>query len=144
MLNYNTGMKPFLTTLRAACILGVMATVLSAPPLFGQAAPAPQAPADVAGQWDTEFTTPAGPQPWDMYVVQNGTRLTGRMTSDSGEYPITGTQTGDQFQVTWQHADQGRMVVIVFKATAKGDTLEGTATLTGYGDGTFYASRTGR
>ena len=137
-----TAMKRYFATVCAALGAASVAALFLAAPVRAQA-PA-QAPADVAGQWETEFTTPAGPQPWDMYVVQNGTRLTGRMTSDSGEYPITGTQNGDQFQVTWQHADQGRMVVITFKATAKGDTLEGAATLTGYGEGTFTAQRTGR
>ena len=140
-------MKGYFATVCAALGAAAVAALFMAAPVRAQApAPTPpaQAPADVAGQWDVEFNTPAGPQPWDMYVIQKDTRLTGRMTSDSGEYPITGTQNGDQFEVTWQHADQGRMVQITFKATAKGDTLEGIATLTGYGEGAFSANRTGR
>ena len=122
-------------------MLGLIAALLSATPVLGQA---PQAPADVAGQWSVTYETPVGPQPWDMYVVQRDTRLSGRMTSDSGEFPITGTQDGKQFKVTWTHPDQGRMVEITFKGTAEGDLITGTATLSTYGEGTFTAERTGR
>ena len=36
---------------------------------------------DVAGEWDVTFTGPQGPAEYTMYVTQEGTRLTGRLTS---------------------------------------------------------------
>ncbi len=125
------------------CLAAVcaVAALVAAAPVFAQA---PQAPADVAGQWTVTFDTPGGPQEWDMYVVQKDARLSGRMTSDGGEFPITGTEDGKNFKVTWTHADQGRMVEITFKGTANGDTISGTATLSGLGEGALSAERIGR
>ena len=57
--------------------------------------------ADMAGEWEVTFTTPNGYQEFTMYVVQEGPRLSGRLTSDAGEFPLRGRVEGDEFEVVW-------------------------------------------
>lgn len=102
---------------------------------------------DIAGEWNVTFTGPQGPAEYTMYVSQEGTRLTGRMTSPSGEFPLRGTIEGekaDRFRITWALPDGGRMLEIVFVGTVEGDRLTGTARLGKAGEGPVNGERVGR
>jgi hypothetical protein len=102
------------------------------------------AQADVSGEWAVAFATPQGPAEFTMYVNQAGPRLTGRLTSDAGEFPLRGTVDGSQFTIVWSLPDQGRLVEVTFKGTVTGDHLAGTARLGTAGEGAMSAERTGR
>jgi hypothetical protein len=87
---------------------------------------------DLAGEWNVTFTGPQGPADYTMYIAQEGTRLTGRLTSPHGELPLEGTVEGekaDRFRIAWSLPDAGRVLDIVFVGTVEGDTLAGTARL---------------
>jgi hypothetical protein len=102
---------------------------------------------DIAGEWEVTFTGPQGPADYTMYVTQEGTRLTGRMTSPSGEFPLRGAIEGekaDRFRITWALPDNGRMLEIVFVGTVDGDRLTGTARLGKAGEGPVTGERVGR
>jgi hypothetical protein len=102
---------------------------------------------DIAGEWEVTFTGPQGPADYTMYVSQEGTRLTGRMTSPSGEFPLRGAIEGekaDRFRITWALPDNGRMLEIVFVGTVDGDRLTGTARLGKAGEGPVTGERVGR
>src|SRR4051794_12951209 len=75
---------------------------------------------DVAGEWTVTFTGPQGPAEYMMYVTQEGTRLTGRMTSPSGEFPLRGTTEDSRFRIVWSLPDSGRMLEITFVGTVQG------------------------
>src|SRR3954467_2282599 len=97
------------------------------------------AQADAAGEWTVSFATPSGPVEFTMYVNQQGTRLTGRLTSDAGEFPLRGTVDGDNVTITWSLPDAGRVLEITFTAKVQGDQMTGTAKLGDRGQGPMSA-----
>jgi hypothetical protein len=104
-----------------------------------------QSPADAAGEWAVSFTTPSGPNDdFTMYLSQTGTRLSGRLVSQSGEFPLTGTLDGNQFKIAWSFPEGGQMVDITFTGKIDGDHMTGTAKLGNLGEGQLEADRTGR
>src|SRR3954465_13181693 len=110
----------------------------------GARAAAGQAAADVAGEWAVSFSTPSGPAEFTMYVNQEGTRLTGRLTSEAGEFPLRGTVHGDSVTISWTLPDAGRLLAVTFSAKITGDELLGTAQLGDRGQGPLSGERVGR
>jgi len=102
------------------------------------------AQADAAGEWTVSFATPSGPAEFTMYVNQEGTRLTGRLTSDAGEFPLRGSVDGDNVTITWNLPDAGRLLAVTFTAKITGDEMSGTARLGDRGQGAFSGERVGR
>jgi hypothetical protein len=104
------------------------------------------AEADMAGGWSVEFALPwGGTAGYPMWVVQDGPRLTGRVTMPGvGEYPLKGSITDDRFRIVWQNNIDGEWADIVFAGTVKGDVLSGTAKIGKYNEGELYGRRTER
>jgi hypothetical protein len=102
------------------------------------------AQADAAGEWMVSFATPSGPAEFTMYVNQEGTRLTGRLTSDAGEFPLRGRVDGDSVTITWSLPDGGRLLAVTFTGKITGDEMSGTARLGDRGQGPFSGQRVGR
>ena len=117
------------------CVVALMCVPFGTAPVSAQA--------NVAGEWAVSFTTPMGLMEFAMAVSQNGTKLTGHMTSDVGEFPLKGTIDGDQVTIDWTLNDNGKMVEITFKGKVEGDKISGTAKLGTLGQGPFSADRTG-
>jgi hypothetical protein len=121
--------------LRAICSLLAAALLLPAMAL---------AQIDVAGEWNITFTGPQGPAEYTMYVTQEGTRLTGRMTSPSGEFPLRGAVEANGFRIVWSLPDNGRLLEITFVGTVQGEMLSGTARIANAGEGPVSGERVGR
>jgi hypothetical protein len=122
--------------MKRALSLLLLGVFLTAAPAF--------ADIDLAGEWNVTFTGPTGPADYTMFVVQEGTRLTGRMTSPHGEFPLRGTTEGDKFRIVWRLPDDGKELEIVFTGTVEGDTLTGMAQLGKAGQGPVTGERIGR
>jgi hypothetical protein len=116
----------------AACLAALL--LCSAVPVSAQA--------NVAGEWAVSFATPMGMMEFTMAVSQNGTKLTGHLTSDVGEFPLKGTVDGDQVTIDWTLNDNSKMVDITFKGKVEGDKMSGSARLGTLGQGPFSADRT--
>jgi hypothetical protein len=125
---------PTRTARLAASLLAVF--LVSIVPLSAQA--------DVAGEWAVTFQTPGGPEEFTMFVAQNGARLTGRLTSDVGEFPLTGAVDGNRVRIVWSLPEQGKLLEITFTGTIDGDSITGTAKLGDLGQGPMSAERTAR
>jgi hypothetical protein len=117
------------------CVVVVAAGALGAPQTLS-------AQAKVEGEWAVTFGTPMGVMEFSMAVSQNGTKLTGHLTSDVGEFPLKGTVDGDQVTIDWTLNDGGKMIDITFKGKLEGDKMSGTAKLGNIGTGAFSADRT--
>jgi hypothetical protein len=102
------------------------------------------AQADMSGEWAVSFTSPQGPQEFTMYVQQQGPRLSGRLTSEYGEFPLRGSVDGNTFTINWSMPDGGRELAITFNGTVDGDTMTGTAKLGNSGTGQLSGTRTGQ
>ena len=132
---------------RASLLVVALAAVAMFVPRLAPSASAQDAqaaPADMAGEWEVSFPSPAGPQEFTMYVMQQGPRLTGRLTSEYGEYPLRGTIDGAAFTITWTLPDGGRTVEVTFTGKVDGDSLSGTAKLGTRGSGPLSGRRTGQ
>jgi hypothetical protein len=122
--------------MKAVLTLAVMAGLLAVVPALTQT--------DIAGEWAVTFGTPQGPQEFTMYVVQEGPRLSGRLTSEYGEFPLRGSLDGSNFTITWSLPDGGRELEVTFSGKVDGDSLTGTAKLGTRGSGQLSGTRTGR
>jgi hypothetical protein len=123
---------------RTACLAAALLAVflVSIAPLSAQA--------DVAGEWAVTFQTPGGPEEFMMFVAQSGARLTGRLTSDVGEFPLTGAVDGNHVKIVWSLPERGKLLEITFTGTIDGDSITGTAKLGDLGQGPMSAERTAR
>jgi hypothetical protein len=122
--------------MKVVLTLAVMACLLAVVPALTQA--------DIAGEWEVTFGTPQGPQEFTMYVVQEGPRLSGRLTNEYGEFPLRGSLDGSNFTITWSLPDGGRVLEVTFSGKVDGDSLTGTAKLGTRGSGQLSGTRTGR
>jgi hypothetical protein len=109
------------------------------------AAPASAAAAEpsVAGLWRVEFVTPLGQVGVNMTINQSGTRLTGHVTDEYGEYEINGRIADMQVTVVWSVPEDGRMLEITMSGKIEGNVITGTAKLGDVGEGPLSARRTG-
>jgi hypothetical protein len=87
-------------------------------------APRPPGPsADVAARWEMSIKKKSGgAQTWTLKLEQNGEALTGVITSEGGDLPVSGTIKGRA--VTLSAKRYG--VTVEFPATVEGDTMTGT------------------
>ena len=100
-------------------------------------------PPSVAGLWRVEFVTPLGQVGVNMTINQSGTRLTGQVTDEYGEWAIDGRISGDQVTVVWSVPEDGKMLEITMKGKLEGNVITGTANLGDVGEGPLSARRTG-
>ena len=119
-------------TARLAAFLAL--TVMTASVLAQQSA---------AGLWRVEFVTPQGQVGVNMTINQSGTKLTGRVTDEYGEWPIEGKLTGSEVTVVWSVPEDGKMMEITMKGKLEGNLITGTAKLGDVGEGPLSARRTG-
>jgi hypothetical protein len=108
--------------------------------------PASAAAADMAGGWAVEFALPwGGHASYPMWVNQDGTKLTGRVTFPGvAEYQIKGTIKEDRFTVVWQTVVDGEFLDVTFAGRVSGDEISGTAKIGTYAERELYGRRTER
>ena len=98
--------------------------------------------AGVGGQWRVQFVVPSGTKAVNMNVIQKGTRLTGIVTDEYGEYPIDGRLDGDRVTIVWTIPDEGKLVDITMTGKLDGEVINGTAKIGDLGEGPLQARRT--
>ena len=101
-------------------------------------------PANVAGNWRVEFATPTGEIGVTMTINQNGSKLTGRVVNEDGEFELTGSVADDEVTVVWTVPEQGAPMQITMKGRIEGEYITGTARLGNVGEGSLEARRTSR
>jgi hypothetical protein len=97
----------------------------------------------VAGIWRVEFVSPQGQVGLNMTINQTGSKLTGRVTDEYGEWPIEGRITDSEVTVVWTVPEDGKLLEITMKGTLEGSVITGTAKLGEIGEGPLTARRTG-
>ena len=112
--------------------------LLSAAPIAQQ-----KEPANAAGLWRVEFVTPLGQVGVNMTINQSGTKLTGHVTDEYGEWAIDGRIVDGQVTVVWSVPEDGKLLEITMKGTLEGNVITGTAKLGDVGEGPLSARRTG-
>ena len=105
--------------------------------------PAAQQAKGPAGMWRVQFATPLGQQAVNMTINERSGRLSGQVTDEYGEWPITGEFAHGQVTVVWSVPEEGKMLKITMRGTLNGDEIRGTAQLGDVGEGALVARRTG-
>jgi hypothetical protein len=107
--------------------------------LSAQAAMA-QAP-NLTGNWKMDFVTDQGPMPAALTLKQEGTKVTGDITSDQGSLPVSGTFVDGKLELTASLDACGMSLIITLKAAFEKDVLKGDADFGGFGTATWTAAR---
>jgi hypothetical protein len=119
---------------RKSWLLAVLLLAVAAPLL---------AQKSVEGIWRVEFVSPQGQVALNMTINQTGSKLTGRVTDEYGEWPIEGRITDSEVTVVWTVPEDGKLLDITMKGTLKDNVITGTAKLGDIGEGPLTARRTG-
>jgi hypothetical protein len=90
------------------------------------------------------YSPPAGEVVFMMNIRQSGTRITGTMITEGGEFPITGAMDGKTFTMTFTRPSGGQMVKFVLKGTVEGEMATGTAQLNDDAPYPLQCERTGK
>jgi len=97
-----------------------------------------------AGMWRVQFATPLGQRAVNMTINQRGAKLSGQVTDEYGEYPITGEFANGRVTVVWHVSEEGgQLLEITMRGALNGDEIRGTAQLGDVGEGPLLARRTG-
>ena len=107
------------------------------------AAAQPAARQSPEGIWRVQFATPLGQRAVTMTINVSGTRLTGHVTDEYGEYAVEGRFADSQVTAVWSVAEEGKMLEITMRGRLDGDVINGTARLGDAGEGALQARRTG-
>lgn len=112
----------------------------------GDAAQAGDKPAgaavDVSGTWSVQITTDTVSASPTITLKQDGTKLTGSYVSEQyGEFPLTGTLTGDKIDLAFTMTIEGNALNVAFSGTATKDGLKGNVNYGDMAQGTFAATR---
>jgi hypothetical protein len=119
---------------RKSWLLAILLLALGAPVL---------AQKSVEGIWRVEFVSPQGQVGLNMTINQTGSKLTGRVTDEYGEWPIEGRIADSEVTVVWTVPEDGKLLEITMKGTLEGSVITGTAKLGDIGEGPLTARRTG-
>lgn len=96
---------------------------------------------DVSGAWAVTLEAPRGDVDFRMWIVQKGSRLTGYMLSEVGQFDMEGSITGNQIKFSWNFPDGGQMVAISCQGKVEGTFISGTAKVGNFGDRPMNAER---
>jgi hypothetical protein len=116
-------------------VLGLVLTVASV--LQAQSSKGP------AGLWRVQFAAPTGQRAVSMTINERGSRLSGQVTDEYGEYPLSGEFVDGHVTIRWSVSEEGKILDITMRGALDGDEIRGTIQLGDVGEGTLVARRTG-
>jgi hypothetical protein len=116
-------------------ILSIVAVLTCAPAALAQ-------DADVSGTWTATFVTNGQSYPAKMIIKEEGAKTTGTISSERGEFPITGAVKGQTVTFSFTMQGENGPITIAMNADVDGNTMKGTFDHGGGGGaGTWSATR---
>ena len=97
--------------------------------------------ADVAGDWNITVDTPNGPLDVTLTLAQDGDKLTGKVSSQMGDAPVTGTVKDNDLTFTMNMDANGANMTIVYKAKVDADKMTGSLDFAGQGEIKFSGTK---
>ena len=127
------------TSIRSLAMILILSTISPAFVLGTQdAKPA----ADLTGKWAFQVETSAGAGMPTITFKQDGEKITGHYSGQLGEADLSGTVKGQAVSFKFTAEVQGFAVESVYTGRIENkDSLKGTVSLVGLGEGTFTAKR---
>jgi hypothetical protein len=102
---------------------------------------AAQAKTDVTGKWAFNVETSAGAGAPTFTFKQDGEKLTGHYVGTFGEADLTGTVKGNDITFSFTVDAQGNTLKETYTGKIDKDTMKGTLSIEGLGEGTFSAKK---
>ena len=97
---------------------------------------------DITGKWVFQVQTSAGSGSPTIEFKQEGEKLSGHYTGQLGEADLKGTVKGKTIEFSFTSSVQGYTIESVYSGTLEAkDSMKGSVTLTGLGDGTFTGKK---
>lgn len=92
-----------------------------------------------AGNWEITLVTPQGPNTVTLSLAQQGSDLTGDLSSAMGTVPVTGTSNGDAVALTAKIEAMG--LELGLNGKVAGDAIDGTVKFGDFGEFPFSGKR---
>ena len=97
---------------------------------------------DVTGKWDVTFNTQQGALPGTMTIVKEGDKLTGTLSSQQGDVPISAEVKDKGVTIYASVQTNNGALQIVMTGTVDGDSMKGSVDFGGRGSADWTAART--
>ena len=102
---------------------------------------AAQAKTDVTGKWAFNVETSAGAGAPTFTFKQDGEKLSGHYVGTFGEADLAGTVKGNDITFSFTVDAQGTSLKETYTGKVDKDTMKGTLSIEGLGEGTFSAKK---
>ena len=97
--------------------------------------------ADVSGAWICTVDSPQGQLDVTVTLKQDGDKVSGTVSSQMGDAPLTGTVKGDDITFTMSLDAGGGPMNLTYKAKVDGDKIAGSIDLAGQGEIKFSGTK---
>jgi D-glucosaminate-6-phosphate ammonia-lyase len=97
--------------------------------------------AGVAGTWTLSVESPRGTRESGLVLAQKGEEITGTIKTQRGDMPVTGTLKGNAITFGYKMSMQGNEMDIQYSGTVEGDSMSGTVSFGGMGEGKFTGKK---
>jgi hypothetical protein len=136
-------MKSLIAIAASLLILGgCVTTQTSAPtPSAPAAKPAPPAGPNVSGTWTLTVESPMGANESTATFEQSAGTLSGKIASERGEAPLSGTINNSTVAFSININVQGQALKIDYTGEVTGDAMSGTVKFGDFGEGKWSGKR---
>ncbi len=97
--------------------------------------------ADISGAWTMNIDSPQGALEAVLTIKQDGDKITGTISSQMGEAPVTGTLKEDTVTFTMSMDAGGGPVTLVYTAKIADNKMDGSLDFGGQGEIKFTATK---
>ena len=95
----------------------------------------------LSGDWEISLNTPIGPAQSKASLKQEGENLSGKIKTQFGEFPISGTLKDADVTVRYTISADGNQLTVTLKGKVDGDTMKGSADYGSVGEGDWTAKK---
>jgi hypothetical protein len=96
---------------------------------------------NVTGSWDVTINSPQGPRTGQLFLKQEGEKLTGTIKSRFGETPLEGSVKGKEIKFKYTVKFQDQDFTIALAGAVDSDAMKGDADFGGLAQGDWNAKR---
>jgi hypothetical protein len=97
--------------------------------------------AGAAGTWKLAIESPQGTRESTLVLTESGETLSGTMKTQRGDMPVAGTLKGNAIAFGYKVSMQGSELDIQYSGIVDGDSMSGSVSFGGMGEGKFAGKK---